>query len=391
MIGHHCLGATYSTLSSTAYADRDHQTAVEGSAGWEAWRALTCRPWLVASVRAGGHDRLAFRACGRDDECVSLPVRRPRLGTSRKGRLALTVTFIVLVMVVSAVLLANRLWFVVTDPAAAACATPPVVLGAERDQVDHRELDVVFTCEGARMAGTIYLPSGPGPHPAVVWVHGAGDAERLGWGGQLLPGLVRAGVAVLSYDKRGAGQSEGRCCPGDEGHFNLLTADVEGAVEVLRAQPAIDPNGVGLVGASQAGWIAPRAADVTHAAFVALASAPTVPERTANLYERLAAGEEGVLSRDEITRRLRDAGPSGYDPLPDLEHMTMPGLWLFGSADQATPVEESVAVLDRLKTEGHNITVHVFPGAGHGLLDLPPTAPEAPTTLITWIQDHVTK
>jgi pimeloyl-ACP methyl ester carboxylesterase len=170
-----------------------------------------------------------------------------------------------------------------------------------------------------------------------------------------------------------------------------LTADVEGAVGALRAQPAIDPYGIGLAGASQAGWIAPRAADVTHAAFVALASAPTVPERTANLYERLAGGEEGVLSRDEITRRLRDAGPSGYDPLPDLERMTMPGLWLFGSADEATPVEESVAVLDRLKIEGHYITVHVFPGAGHGLLDLPPTAPEAPTTLITWVQDHVTK
>jgi pimeloyl-ACP methyl ester carboxylesterase len=202
---------------------------------------------------------------------------------------------------------------------------------------------------------------------------------------------VRAGVAVLSYDKRGVGQSEGHCCSGDQGHFNLLTADVEGAVGVLRAQPAINPDEVGLVGASQAGWIAPRAADVTHASFVALASAPTVPERTANLYERLSSGDEGVLSRDEISRRLRDAGPSGYDPLPDLERMTMPGLWLFGSADQATPVEESVAVLDRLEAEGHDITVQVFPGAGHGLLDVPPAAPEAPTTLIAWIQDHVTK
>jgi hypothetical protein len=79
-------------------------------------------------------------------------------------------------------------------------------------------------------------------------------------------------------------------------------------VGVLGAQPAIDPDEVGLVGASQAGWIAPRAADVTDAAFVALASAPMVPERTANLYERLASGEEGVLSRDEIARRLREAG-----------------------------------------------------------------------------------
>jgi hypothetical protein len=52
---------------------------------------------------------------------------------------------------------------------------------------------------------------------------------------KVVPGLVAAGFAVLSYDKRGVGQSEGACCPGDQGHFNLLTADVEGAIGVWSA------------------------------------------------------------------------------------------------------------------------------------------------------------
>ena len=296
---------------------------------------------------------------------------------------------LVLVVGVGAVLVGRYIWLAVTDPTSAQCADPAPAPGDQRTAATHRELDVTFTCEGVRLAGTIYLPTGPGPHPAVVWVHGAGEAERLGWGGQLVPGLVQAGVAVLSYDKRGVGQSGGDCCPGDQGRFNLLTADVEGAVRVLRTRDGINPDKVGLVGASQAGWIAPRAANNTHAAFVALASAPTVPERTANLYERLAGGEEGQLSQEEISRRLRQAGPSGYDPLPDLQRMTMPGLWLFGSTDDKTPVEESVAVLDRLKSEGRDISVQVFPGAGHGLLDVPPTAPEASTTMISWIRQRV--
>ena len=240
---------------------------------------------------------------------------------------------LVLVVGVGAVLVGRYIWLAVTDPTSAQCADPAPAPGDQRTAATHRELDVTFTCEGVRLAGTIYLPTGPGPHPAVVWVHGAGEAERLGWGGQLVPGLVQAGVAVLSYDKRGVGQSGGDCCPGDQGRFNLLTADVEGAVRVLRTRDGINPDKVGLVGASQAGWIAPRAANNTHAAFVALASAPTVPERTANLYERLAGGEKGQLSQEEISRRLRQAGPSGYDPLPDLQRMTMPGLWLFGSTD----------------------------------------------------------
>jgi pimeloyl-ACP methyl ester carboxylesterase len=254
---------------------------------------------------------------------------------------------------------------------------------------DHREIHLRFTCEGAAQAATVYLPSGPGPHPALVWVHGAGEATRLTWGGQLLPGLVRAGVAVLSYDKRGVGQSQGVCCPGDEGHFNLLTADVTGAVSVLRARSDIAVDEVGLAGASQAGWIVPRAAVDTHAAFVALVSAPTVPERTANLYEQLASGDEGRLTRQEISRRLREAGPSGFDPLPNLKQMTMPGLWLFGTADDRTPVDESVAVLKALKTGGHDITIRVFPNAGHGLVDNPPTDPDAAPTMIDWILGHV--
>jgi alpha-beta hydrolase superfamily lysophospholipase len=275
------------------------------------------------------------------------------------------------------------------DPESARCPRPPVSTGAQRTLPDHREVDVRFTCEGAVQAATIYLPSGAGPHPALVWVHGAGEETRLTWGGQVVPGLVQAGVAVLSYDKRGVGQSQGVCCPGDEGHFNLLTADVAGAVSVLRSRSDITVDEVGLAGASQAGWIAPRAAVKTHAAFVALVSAPTVAERTANLYERLARGDEGRLTRQEISRRLREAGPSGFDPLPHLKQMTMPGLWLFGTADDRTPVEESVAVLKTLETEGRDITIRVFPDAGHGLVDSPPTDPDAAPTMIDWILGHV--
>jgi pimeloyl-ACP methyl ester carboxylesterase len=290
---------------------------------------------------------------------------------------------------VVAVVIVYRVWFSVDDPASARCPHPPSSMGAQRQFADHREIDVTYTCAGAALAGTIYLPSGPGPHPGVVWVHGAGEAARLTWGGQMLPGLVHAGLAVLSYDKRGVGQSQGVCCPGDQGHFNLLTADAAGAITVLRARADIQADRIGLAGASQAGWIAPRAADRAGAAFVALASAPAVPERTANLYERLSRGEEGKLSRPEIARRLHKAGSSGFDPLPDLKRMTMPGLWLFGTADDHTPVQESVAILNGLKAQGHDVTIQVFPDAGHGLLDNPPTAPAAPQALIDWIAHQV--
>jgi alpha-beta hydrolase superfamily lysophospholipase len=75
-----------------------------------------------------------------------------------------------------------------------------------------------------------------------VWVHGAGEAARPGWGGDVVPGLVEAGVVVFSWDKRRVGHSGGSCCPGDQGHFRLITADAEGPRP--QAQKDVDPQTV---------------------------------------------------------------------------------------------------------------------------------------------------
>ena len=77
---------------------------------------------------------------------------------------------------------------------------------------------------GASISGTLYLPKSEGRHPALVWVHGAGADTRLQWGPFLRP-FIDKGIAAASFDKRGVGESDGKCCPGDTGHFNLLTAD----------------------------------------------------------------------------------------------------------------------------------------------------------------------
>src|SRR2546422_8754059 len=69
------------------------------------------------------------------------------------------------------------------DPPTASCNAPAPTFGPATQVLSHQEVAVHYTCEGAVQAGTLYLPSGPGPHPAAVWVHGAGPAARLGFGG----------------------------------------------------------------------------------------------------------------------------------------------------------------------------------------------------------------
>src|ERR1700684_2524008 len=77
--------------------------------------------------------------------------------------------------------------------------------------------DVLFSNLAAHnhLAGTLSLPNGEGPFPAVVLISGTGQNTRDEdvWGHKvfliLADALTREGLAVLRYDKRGVGGSSG--------------------------------------------------------------------------------------------------------------------------------------------------------------------------------------
>jgi len=277
----------------------------------------------------------------------------------------------------------------VSDPASVRCPSPTSGAGTRVVLRDHVEVPVTFTCGGARISGTVYLPRSKGPHPALVWVHAAGPAQRLGWHGITSP-FVNAGYAVFSFDKRGAGRSGGKCCPGDKGHFNLATADVVGAVAALRKISEIDTAHIGLFGASQAGWIAPRAAvESGHVAFVVLAAPGVVTFDQEHRYEQLTGGDRSdkpFPSESQIGKALGE--PSGFDVRPYLRRLDVPVLWLLGERDKEIPLRASLTILDHFKRTGKDYTVKIYPGAGHGLFDVPPTSPKVLPDALAWLHSH---
>jgi hypothetical protein len=113
-------------------------------------------------------------------------------------------------------------------------------------EVSIRNGDVVI-------AGTLVLPAGPGPHPALVLVSGSGPETRR-IPRQVGDLLAHDGIAVLVTDKRGTG--------GSTGNWNALShadwaTDVEAQLDFLRAQPEIDPGRIGLWGNSEGGYVVP--------------------------------------------------------------------------------------------------------------------------------------
>lgn len=221
-----------------------------------------------------------------------------------------------------------------------------------------------YSSAGTTLAGTLYLPLEPGPHPALVTHFGSDRWTRASW--DWARPWVERGVAVFSYDKRGVGQSGGTCCSLD---FDLLASDVLAGVQVARSHPRVDPARVGLWGFSQGGWVAPHAAVRDPSiAFLIIGSGPTVSVGEEILYSALtgeARCEATGRSPDEIDAELERAGPSRFDPRPDLEALTAPGLWLYCDNDLSIPVARSVAVLQDLAARGSDVSLAVFPGCNH--------------------------
>jgi pimeloyl-ACP methyl ester carboxylesterase len=133
----------------------------------------------------------------------------------------------------------------------------------------YRERDVEFTQTdgGYRLAGTLTVPCGPGPFPAVVLVSGSGSQDRDETVGGVKPfrvlaeELARRGIVVLRFDDRGTGESAGDPVELSGATTVDLASDSTAAVEFLAAQPEVAPGGLGVVGHSEGALIAPIVAN----------------------------------------------------------------------------------------------------------------------------------
>lgn len=268
---------------------------------------------------------------------------------------------------------------------------PSVRFGEHQQHSDHETVDVRFGSGCDTLAGTLYLPVSGGPHPAVVFIHGSGEAHRLGFGGPwITTPLVEAGVAVLTYDKRGVGESEGKCCPGDDGDFDTLAADAMAAIDALVSRDDIDRRHVGLLGISQAGWVIPIVVDRSpDVSFTVIFSGSAVSLGEELLFSRLT-GEDDSTPPDrpleEAIARVEQAGPSGFDPRPLLRSYRVPGLWIYGARDQSQPTALDVEILEDIaRNHDRDFTIEVFAQLGHDTTH----DPRAIATMMSWIDDQL--
>jgi len=235
-----------------------------------------------------------------------------------------------------------------------------------------------FPGAGTVLAGTLVTP--PKIVAAVVLVQGSGQTQRmLGFA----TALARQGIAALTYDKRGVGESSGLYAGPEVGTNNvdppnlqLLAADAAAAIrELLRKLPP-DHGPVGIIGFSQGGWIVPLAAKATpDIQFMVLWSGPLVTTHEQLRFQDFTEQQPDFWDHHTQSQaRERITGTAGArsrfaddDPIDALNDLSIPGLWLFGGRDVNVPVNLSIERLEPLMAQGKPFEYKLFPASGHNL------------------------
>src|SRR5260370_37335133 len=180
------------------------------------------------------------------------------------------------------------------------------------------------------------------------------------------------GFMWLTWD-RGGGGSPGGHNPGEFPTADALAiyADDAGtALGFLARWPGVDQGRVGFHGGSQGGWTVPLAIQRSpQTAFAVLVSAPATTVDQTDLWAAYTNGGESAPSVS-LSEMLASVGAnhSGYDPLPALQALAIPTLWLLGSNDRTVPTAVCVEILTAMNKP--NFAIDLLP-AGHGMLANP--------------------
>lgn len=281
-----------------------------------------------------------------------------------------------------------------------------------------------FTSDGVELHGKLVLPQNGRAKAMAVWIEGSNNdpsTDDTVWQYE----LASRGVAVFVYDKRGTGASAG--VPLSD--FHARARDTAAAVkEARRLAPGI--HQVGVIGASQGGWVAPLTATLVRLDFVvaafAMAESPIAQDQALVALQIRAAGfddaalleakeltaiterivrskmQDGLAELDAFKSRyfgrpwlnaiqarsytgiflkssaadIKANGPAlaqglsfDYEPRPVIEAIKPRQLWLLGGSDSQAPSAATQTILRQIQRRRQDIAVVVFPKADHGLIE----------------------
>ncbi len=285
------------------------------------------------------------------------------------------------------------------------------------EQSSFEENEVTYSNGAVSLAGSILVPRGNGPFPAVVIIHGSGSSDRSNaWTTAYAKSLAKRGIVVLYPDKRGSGKSTGTWF---NASFEELADDAIAGVELLSISPKIDPKKIGVIGFSQGGHIVPvTAARSSNVAFAISVSGSTVPmieqimdeveigaeltgltpkqieivndinrkginyaltgEGADDYLSALNSAKNGELKDSPVVQKFPTEPNPGmiqflrvikdFDPIAYWKKVSVKALFVYGGKDRNVRTQKSIARLEKTFGKGaFDYTVMLFSQSDHGI------------------------
>ena len=309
--------------------------------------------------------------------------------------------------------------------------------------------EVSFRSNGFSIVGDFRTPIDGGVHPAIIMVHGSGNATRNGAVPfePLIEIFIKNGFSVLSWDKPGSGGSKGSFDP--EYKLTQRAHIVADAVKLLIDNPMVNHSSIGLWGISAAGWVMPLTLELTdNVAFMIVVSGggeDSIEQYAYQVAQVVACNggsDEDVqaveLNWSQMAKALEYSdyrkavdilvnipGVTDYtglaiteedqwnpwprdidaffDPMDVIKHTSIPMLVYFGELDKnIDPIQGAQAYESALQEAGNqNCVIMIIENVGHiltpantGCLDEPVSAeytPEYLSTLEDWLLTKILK
>ncbi len=280
-----------------------------------------------------------------------------------------------------------------------------------------------------KLEGVLVKPDGPGPHPAIVLLHGAGASHQefdKPYFKFHANAFVKKGFVVLVYTKRGSGNS-GFVYK----HFTYdkLRNDAAAAIDFLKKRDDVDDENIGVMGVSESGWFTPELAyrDQNIKFIINRVSSPFDFIQTVGHEVAMDAAAEGFTEQEieevilPVTHRIWQYyidvyknttivnGPQRkvingqllrlnkderfgkwftyteleaydsliymatakrflYDPMPYVNKLTIPMFYVMAGKDKNIPTKKVVEYLNGISSkENRDIKIKVYPEASHYL------------------------
>jgi len=229
--------------------------------------------------------------------------------------------------------------------------------------------DIEFARPGGEpLLMDVHIPPGPGPHAAVILVHGGGwsaGSKQANFIQPLFGPLDESGLAWFSIDYRLAPKHP----------YPAAVRDVEESIRYIKAHAKefrIDPKRLALMGESAGGHlvalVATRATPETRVAAVVPFYGAFDLEALLAPRKEVSKGMTGFLGITDMSEKsravLREASAATY-----VKKGLPPFLLIHGTKDEAVPYDQSVKFNAQLKAVGVKTEFYTVENGIHGVIN----------------------